>query len=175
MAGCAALPRCVENRTDQNSTRRSAAWSGEYSRGGRFRRRRWSRIDLTGRMCPKPEMWFGSNFRHSPVTIRRGIGLLLCCPLTTKLKGYPFEVLLADSKPSAALADRVKPLDWQIIRAGCQGRTHTRSVIQNLWKSSDAEPGQWARYAGTPRPSASAATASGRTRDNGASSKRSAP
>ena len=28
MAGCAALPRCVENRTDQNSTRRSAAWSG---------------------------------------------------------------------------------------------------------------------------------------------------
>lgn len=50
------------------------------------------------------------------------IGLMLCCPLTTKLKGYPFEVLLAGSKPSAALADQVKSLDWRARGAQRKGK-----------------------------------------------------
>ena len=48
----------------------------------------------------------------SPAAYNR-IGLMLCCPLTIKLKGYPFEVLLTGSKPRAALADQVKSLDWR--------------------------------------------------------------
>ena len=57
----------------------------------------------------------------SPAAYNR-IGLMLCCPLTTKLKGYPFEVLLAGSKPSAALADQVKSLDWRARGAQQKGK-----------------------------------------------------
>lgn len=37
--------------------------------------------------------------------------LMLCCPMTSQVKGYPFEVLIAGARPSAALADQVKGLD----------------------------------------------------------------
>lgn len=57
----------------------------------------------------------------SPATYNR-IGLMLCCPLSTKLKGSPFEVLLAGNKPSAALADQVKSLDWRAREAQRKGR-----------------------------------------------------
>ncbi len=50
------------------------------------------------------------------------IGLMLCCPLTTKLKGYPFEVAIDTDRPSAALADQVKSFDWRARGAKCKGR-----------------------------------------------------
>ena len=60
----------------------------------------------------------------SPAAYNR-IGLLLCCPLTTKSKGYPFEVLIAGKTESVALADQVKSLDWKSRGAKCKGRvTH---------------------------------------------------
>ena len=57
----------------------------------------------------------------SPATYNR-IGLMLCCPLTTKIKGYPFEVLLAGDKPGAALSDQVKSLDWRARGAQRKGK-----------------------------------------------------
>ncbi len=57
----------------------------------------------------------------SPATYNR-IGLMLCCPLTTKIKGYPFEVLLAGDKPGAALADQLKSLDWRARGAQRKGK-----------------------------------------------------
>ena len=42
----------------------------------------------------------------SPAAYNR-IGLMLCCPLTTKRKGYPFEVPINDARGSAVLADQV--------------------------------------------------------------------
>lgn len=57
----------------------------------------------------------------SPVAYNR-IGLMLCCPLTTKLKGYPFEVQLTGNKPCAALADQVKSLDWRARGAQRKGK-----------------------------------------------------
>lgn len=56
----------------------------------------------------------------SPAAYNR-IGLMLCCPLTTKLKGYPFEVPLTGSKPSAVLSDQVKSLDWRARGAQRKG------------------------------------------------------
>jgi mRNA interferase MazF len=41
-------------------------------------------------------------------------GLIVCCPLTTRIKGYPFEVLLANQSGSAVLSDQVKYLDWYL-------------------------------------------------------------
>jgi mRNA interferase MazF len=49
----------------------------------------------------------------SPAAYNGRIGLLVCCPVTTKIKGYPFEVPLSGSPPSVALADQVKSLDWR--------------------------------------------------------------
>jgi mRNA interferase MazF len=44
-------------------------------------------------------------------------GLMLCCPMTTRVKGYPFEVVIDGDKPSAVLSDQVKSLDWVTRRA----------------------------------------------------------
>lgn len=57
----------------------------------------------------------------SPAAYNR-IGLMLCCPLTTRRKGYPFEVPLDDDRGSAVLADQVKSLDWRARRAKVRGR-----------------------------------------------------
>jgi mRNA interferase MazF len=65
----------------------------------------------------------------SPSTYNR-IGLLLCCPLTTKLKGYPFEVALAGSKPSAALADQVKSIDWRARQAQRKGKVSDEELVE---------------------------------------------
>jgi len=48
-------------------------------------------------------------------------GLMICCPLTTQIKNYPFEVLIAGMPPSAVLADQVKSLDWRNRRATRKG------------------------------------------------------
>ncbi|MCZ0964208.1 endoribonuclease MazF [Paracoccus benzoatiresistens] len=57
----------------------------------------------------------------SPAAYNR-IGLMLCCPLTTKRKGYPFEVPINDARGSTVLADQVKSLDWRAWRAKVKGR-----------------------------------------------------
>src|SRR6185295_2583392 len=48
----------------------------------------------------------------SPIAYNGKTGLMLCCPMTTQIKGYPFEVAIAGKRPGAALADQVKSLDW---------------------------------------------------------------
>ena len=47
---------------------------------------------------------------------------MVCCPLTTQIKGYPFEVLLASQSGSAVLSDQVKNLDWRARRATRKGK-----------------------------------------------------
>jgi len=44
-------------------------------------------------------------------------GLMLCCPVTTRIKGYPFEVELEGEPPSAVLADQVRSVDWVARKA----------------------------------------------------------
>ena len=49
----------------------------------------------------------------------RRVGLALFCPVTSKPKGYPFEVLLPDGieVSGAILSDQLKSLDWRAHRA----------------------------------------------------------
>ena len=47
--------------------------------------------------------------------------LMVCCPMTTQIKNYPFEVVIAGPSPSAALADQIKSLDWRTRRAKRKG------------------------------------------------------
>ena len=49
-------------------------------------------------------------------------GLMICCPMTAQIKNYPFEVIINGSEPSAALADRVKSLDWKSRKAARKSR-----------------------------------------------------
>lgn len=55
----------------------------------------------------------------SPEVYNAKVGLAICCPLTTQVKGYPFEVVLPEGLPArgAVLADQVKSLDWRARRA----------------------------------------------------------
>jgi mRNA interferase MazF len=41
--------------------------------------------------------------------------------MTTQIKNYPFEVVVAGAVPSAVLADQVKSLDWRKRRAKRKG------------------------------------------------------
>ena len=55
----------------------------------------------------------------SPKAYNRKVGLALFCPITSHVKGYPFEVVLPKtSKLSGAiLSDQVKSLDWRVRKA----------------------------------------------------------
>jgi mRNA interferase MazF len=59
----------------------------------------------------------------SPKAYNRKTGLLVCVPITSQIKGYPFEVLLSGAEVSgAALADQVRNLDWRSSQARYKGR-----------------------------------------------------
>lgn len=55
----------------------------------------------------------------SPAAYNRRANLALVCPITTKAKGYPFEVALAAGLPlsGVVLADHLKSADWAARRA----------------------------------------------------------
>jgi len=58
-------------------------------------------------------------FVLSPATYNKKVGLMIVCPITTKVKGYPFEVIVPDGikVTGAILADQVKSFDWKVRRA----------------------------------------------------------
>ncbi len=55
----------------------------------------------------------------SPAAYNGKVGLAILCPITSKVKGYPFEVPLPDGLPigGTALSDQVKSLDWRVRNA----------------------------------------------------------
>lgn len=67
----------------------------------------------------------------SPATYNAKTGLMICCPMTTQMKGYPFEVVVASAKPlSVVLADQVKSLDWRVRRAKHKGRVSAEELAE---------------------------------------------
>lgn len=52
----------------------------------------------------------------SPAAYNRRVGLAIFCPITTQVKGYPFEVLIPEGLKvsGAVLSDQVKSLDWRM-------------------------------------------------------------
>ena len=51
----------------------------------------------------------------SPASYNGRTGLALACPITSHVKGYPFEVALPGESPmtGVVLSDHLKSLDWQ--------------------------------------------------------------
>ena len=60
----------------------------------------------------------------SPKAYNEKVGLAVVCPITSRVKGYPFEVLLPPGLPvqGAVLADHLKNLDWRIRQVRLKGR-----------------------------------------------------
>ena len=72
----------------------------------------------------------------SPASYNEKVGLALFCPVTSKVKGYPFEVVLPVSSPirGVILADQVKSLDWRARDTRFACRTSLRVVSEVLEK-----------------------------------------
>ena len=58
------------------------------------------------------------------------------CPITSRVKGYPFEVTLpsAGTVTGVVLADQIKSLDWRARRTRHECRTTTQVVAEVLDK-----------------------------------------
>jgi len=61
---------------------------------------------------------------------------MLCCPITSRVKGYPFEVALGGEQDLAGvvLADQVKSLDWKARQASKKGRASSQVMAETLSK-----------------------------------------
>jgi mRNA interferase MazF len=67
----------------------------------------------------------------SPSLYNGKTGLMVCSPLTTQIKGYPFEVVFQlDGVHCAALADQVKSLDWRARRARDKGKVDQKVLVE---------------------------------------------
>lgn len=73
----------------------------------------------------------------SPRSYNGKVGLAIVCPITTRIKGYPFEVVLPEGLPiaGAILSDQVKSLDWRARNAELICRLPdeiTSGVLENM-------------------------------------------
>ncbi len=55
---------------------------------------------------------------------------MLCCPMTTPVKGYPFEIAIAGNRPGVVLADQVKSLDWVGRKARYEGKASAAELAR---------------------------------------------
>src|SRR3989338_8909312 len=72
----------------------------------------------------------------SPELYNKTVGLALVCPITTQVKGYPFEVPIPKGLKvsGVVLADQVKSLDWKTRRARFCCTVPTATVTEVLRK-----------------------------------------
>jgi mRNA interferase MazF len=69
----------------------------------------------------------------SPKAYNQRVGLALVCPITSRIKGYPFEVALPPGMETegAILCDQIKNLDWRFRNAKRIGSV-APSVMQEV-------------------------------------------
>lgn len=72
----------------------------------------------------------------SPAAYNEKVGLAIFCPVTSQVKGYPFEVLIPEGLKvrGAILADQVKSLDWRVRGAEKICQLPVRTVHEGLQK-----------------------------------------
>lgn len=72
----------------------------------------------------------------SPVSYNRKVGLAIMCPITSAMKGYPFEVAIPEGLgvSGVVLADQVKSLDWRARRAEVEQRAPSQVTEEVLAK-----------------------------------------
>jgi mRNA interferase MazF len=68
----------------------------------------------------------------SPRSYNKPSGLALCCPITNRTKGYPFEVPLPLGTPvtGVVMVDQVRNLDWRAREAAFIGTLDDETLIE---------------------------------------------
>ena len=64
----------------------------------------------------------------SPSRYNATRGMMLCCPMTSKIKGYVFEVVASHVPPTVILADQLKSVDWRARAAEHKGRVSSEVI-----------------------------------------------
>ena len=69
----------------------------------------------------------------SPQRYNSKAGLMVCCPITSKEKNYPFEVKIPGGLPVSGviLSDQVKSLDWRVRQAQFVCKT-PKTIVQEV-------------------------------------------
>jgi len=72
----------------------------------------------------------------SPRSYNAKVGLAILCPITSGVKGYPFEVPIPAGLPveGAILSDQAKSLDWKARKAEFICRLPSESTLEVLQK-----------------------------------------
>ncbi len=71
----------------------------------------------------------------STIAYNRRVGLGLFCPITSRIKGYPFEVLIEGTEVSGVvLADQVKSFDWRKRQISFIEKATENAIAETLKK-----------------------------------------
>jgi mRNA interferase MazF len=71
----------------------------------------------------------------SPHSYNAKSNLVLLCPVTSQVKGYPFEVLLKEKKiKGVVLCDQIRSIDWSARNVRLIQRTDTETMAEVLAK-----------------------------------------
>ncbi len=57
----------------------------------------------------------------TPARYNGARGMAICCPMTTKIKGYVFEIVVSQKPPRAVIADQIRSFDWRARKAARKG------------------------------------------------------
>ncbi len=70
----------------------------------------------------------------SQTVYNQRVGRAFVCPVTSKVKGYPFEVpIQTKSVKGVVLSDHLKNLDWQARGTTCTGEFVSNTDLQKVW------------------------------------------
>lgn len=64
----------------------------------------------------------------TPSSYNSKVGFALVCPVTSQMKGYPFEVAI---KGGVVLADHVRSIDWRVRKVAFISKT-PRDVVEGV-------------------------------------------
>jgi mRNA interferase MazF len=66
----------------------------------------------------------------TPARYNGARGMAMCCPMTTRIKGYVFEIVVSRKPPSAILADQIRSFDWRVRQAARKGIVEPRVLAE---------------------------------------------
>jgi mRNA interferase MazF len=66
----------------------------------------------------------------SPERYNSARGMMVCCPMTSRIRGYVFEVVVSRLPPSVVLADQIKSVDWRARGAAFKERSAAEIVAE---------------------------------------------
>ncbi len=66
----------------------------------------------------------------SPARYNAKAGLMICCPMMTRIKDYSFEVRIAGDRTGVVLADHVQSMDWRARGTALKGKVSAAELAE---------------------------------------------